>query len=183
MSVRASRPQLVGRVAAVLLCVASVPAFVLILIRTLFGVSITAYHPFINDETAYWHQALTFSRVGFHGGYYPVDEVTNASGVTPFGPHGPGFAMLYGTLGSMFGPLLAAGLIGSNLLAAHTMLQNLEALRRDNFLRDRQGPVELQDAIAGKVAHRPDASRWCNTLLTSQYPSHLIAIPAGIGCK
>jgi hypothetical protein len=449
MSVRASPLQVAGRAAAVLLCVAGVPALVLILIRTLFGVSITAYHPVINDEAAYWHQALTFSRVGFHGGYYTVDEVTNASGVTPFGPHGPGFAMLYGTFGAMFGwyrhsvvvlnlcaialaavvwvwlarlslprlflsgvllvtfwhmvfwaptgmqealhhagaivmaalfaatldpsprrwtrtagwiviaglsfirpswvilvpiwavtasrrssrgvmlatvsasvvliaailfaytrtaapygdgffflralslslgvraiadnvlsnlhrmsvpgqyqaieilqryqyvallvtvtaaalvmwkrrrpqingpeahfgvatlamgtalaamlmlyeftafaehrvlsafllfgalvclrapgwigPLLAAGLIASNVLAGHTMLKNFESGRRDNFLWDRQGLIDLQEAIAGKVTYQPGASRWCNTLLTSQYPPHMIAIPAGIG--
>ena len=29
--------------------------------------------------------------------------------------------------------------------------------------------------------YRPGASRWCNTLLTAQYPPHLIAIPPGIG--
>ena len=91
------------RGAAALVCVFGIPVLVIILVRTLFGVPITSYHPVINDETAYWHQALTFSQVGFHGGYYTVDEATNASGLTPFGPHGPGFAMLYGTVGAVFG--------------------------------------------------------------------------------
>ena len=86
-----------------LLCAASVPVLVLVLVYAFFGVSISQYRPLTNDEVAYWHQALTFSQVGFRGGYYTVDEVTNPSGMTPFGPHGPGFAVLYGLFGAVFG--------------------------------------------------------------------------------
>ena len=93
----------VGRSAAVLLCVAGVPVLVVTLVHGFFGVPLSAYRPVINDEVAYWHQALTFTRAGFHGGYYTLGEVTNPSGLTPFGPHGPGFAVLYGTAGSLFG--------------------------------------------------------------------------------
>lgn len=93
----------VGRSAAVLLCVAGVPVLVLSLVHHFFGVPLSAYRPVINDEVAYWHQALTFTRAGFNGGYYTLGEVTNPSGLTPFGPHGPGFAVLYGTVGSLFG--------------------------------------------------------------------------------
>ena len=92
-----------GRGAAVLLCVAGVPVLVLALVHAFFGVPISAYRPFYNDEVAYWHQAFTFSRAGFHGGYYTLGEVTNPSGFTPFGPHGPGYAVLYGTFGALFG--------------------------------------------------------------------------------
>ena len=93
----------VGRSAAVLLCVAGVPVLVVTLVHGFFGVPLSAYRPIINDEVAYWHQALTFTRAGFNGGYYTLGEVTNPSGLTPFGPHGPGFAVLYGTAGSLFG--------------------------------------------------------------------------------
>lgn len=86
-----------------MLCVAGVPVLVLILVRSFYGVPITSYRPVINDEVAYWHQAFTFSRFGFQGGYYTLGEVTNPSGVTPFGPHGPGFAMLYGSVGAILG--------------------------------------------------------------------------------
>ena len=86
-----------------LLCVAGVPILVLALVHVFFGVSLSAYRPVINDEVAYWHQALTFTRAGFHGGYYTLGEVTNPSGLTPFGPHGPGYAVLYGLAGSIFG--------------------------------------------------------------------------------
>ncbi len=93
----------IGRSAAVLLCVAGVPLLVLALLYAFFGVGLSHYRPLTNDEVAYWHQAQTFSQVGFRGGYYTVDERTNPSGITPFGPHGPGFAMLYGSLAAPFG--------------------------------------------------------------------------------
>ena len=86
-----------------LLCVAGLPVLVLVLVRVFYGVPISAYRPVINDEVAYWHQALTFSTAGFQGGYYTSGEVTNPSGLTPFGAHGPGFAVLYGLFGRIFG--------------------------------------------------------------------------------
>jgi hypothetical protein len=93
----------IGRGAAVTLCVAGVPLLVLVLVYVFFGVSIAQYRPLTDDEVAYWHQAKTFSQVGFRGGYYTVDERTNPSGLTPFGPHGPGFAVLYGVFGAAVG--------------------------------------------------------------------------------
>jgi hypothetical protein len=94
---------LAGRALAVLLCVAGVPFLVLALVHAFYGVPISAYRPTINDEVAYWHQTLTFSHAGFYGGYYTLGEVTNPSGLTPFGPHGPGFVVLYGLFGKIFG--------------------------------------------------------------------------------
>lgn len=94
---------MIGRGAAVLLCVGGVPLLVLALVYAFFGATIAQYRPLTNDEVAYWHQAQTFSHVGFRGGYYTVDERTNPSGLTPFGPHGPGFATLYGLFGASFG--------------------------------------------------------------------------------
>ena len=92
-----------GRSAATLICVAGVPALVVTLVRWLFDVRISAFRPLLNDEVTFWHQALTFSRAGFHGGYYTLGEVTNPSGFTPFGLHGPGFPVLYGTIGALAG--------------------------------------------------------------------------------
>jgi hypothetical protein len=103
LRVRGRILHIVGRAAAAFVCVAGVPIVTLILVRAFYGVPISAYRPIINDEVAYWHQALTFSYAGFHGGYYTLGEATNPSGVTPFGPHGPGFAVLYGTFGAAFG--------------------------------------------------------------------------------
>jgi hypothetical protein len=83
--------------------VAGVPLLTILLVRWLFGLPISAFRPVLSDEVTYWHQALTFTQAGFNGGYYTLGEVTNPSGVTPFGPHGPGFVVLYGLVGSAFG--------------------------------------------------------------------------------
>ena len=113
--------RLVIRGSGIVLCIAGVPILVLTLVRVLFGTPISEYLPVINDEVAYWHQAYTFSHAGFGGGYYTLDEATNKSGLTPFGPHGPGFAVLYGFAGRVFGwhrdsvvvlNLIAIGLAG-----------------------------------------------------------------------
>jgi len=87
---------------AMLLCVAGVPVVVLGLIWWSFGVPVTAFRPYINDEVTYWHQALTFSQAGLGGGFYTSSEITNPSGFTPFGAHGPGFPVLYGLIGAAF---------------------------------------------------------------------------------
>ncbi len=72
------------------------------LVRWLFGVSVSAFRPVLSDEVYYWHEALTFAHAGLRGGYYTLEEVTNPSGFTPFGPHGAGFVMLYGLFGKVF---------------------------------------------------------------------------------
>jgi hypothetical protein len=87
---------------ATLLCAAGVPLLVLLLVRWLFGVPLSAFRPVLSDEIYCWHESLTFARAGLHGGYYTVQEVTNSSGVTPFGAHGAGFVMLYGLAASVF---------------------------------------------------------------------------------
>jgi hypothetical protein len=88
--------------AATLLCAACVPLLVVLLVRWLFGVPLSAFRPVLSDEIYYWHESLTFARAGLHGGYYTLQEVTNSSGVTPFGAHGAGFVMLYGLAASVF---------------------------------------------------------------------------------
>ena len=83
-------------------CVAGVPIVVVALIRYSFGVPLAAFRPFINDEVIYWHQAATFAAAGFGGGFYTSGEVTNPSGLTPFGAHGAGFPVVYGLFGRLF---------------------------------------------------------------------------------
>jgi len=79
-----------------------VPVLVALLVRWLFGVPLSAFRPVLSDEVYYWHEALTFARTGLHGGYYTLHEVTNSSGITPFGAHGAGFVMLYGLAATVF---------------------------------------------------------------------------------
>jgi hypothetical protein len=71
-------------------------------VRSLFGVPLSAFRPVLSDEVYYWHEALTFARAGLSGGYYTLEEVTNPSGFTPFGPHGAGFVVLYGLVATFF---------------------------------------------------------------------------------
>jgi hypothetical protein len=91
-----------SRLAATLLCIACVPVIVIVLVRWLFAVPLSAFRPVLSDEIYYWHEALTFAHAGLRGGYYTLGEVTNASGITPFGSHGAGFVMLYGLAAQLF---------------------------------------------------------------------------------
>src|SRR5262249_23687506 len=46
---------------------------------------------------------------GFGGGYFVVNERTAPAGWTHFGPHGPGFPVICGTLARIFGWRLESG--------------------------------------------------------------------------
>jgi hypothetical protein len=89
----------INRTLALVACIAGVPAVVVALVWWAYHEPLSAFRPYINDEVTYWHQALTFGRAGFTGGFYTSAETTNPSGFTPFGAHGPGFPVLYGFLG------------------------------------------------------------------------------------
>lgn len=81
---------------------AGVPLVIIVLVRWLFGVPLSAFRPILSDEVYYWHEARTFATAGLRGGYYTLGEVLNPSGVTPFGAHGAGFVMLYGLTAIVF---------------------------------------------------------------------------------
>jgi hypothetical protein len=53
--------------------------------------------------------------------------------------------------------------------------------RSDNFSWDRRSLRRFEEAVGGRLLYRPDASPWCNTLLTTQYPPDFVAVPPGIG--
>lgn len=93
--------------------------------------------------------------------------------------------LLFGTMLCLaapgwIGPTLAAGIIVFNIASAPTSLIELEDAWRDRFVWDRRSVSELERALDGTVRYRPEASRWCNTLLASQYPPQFVAVPAGI---
>ncbi|HBE20414.1 MAG TPA: hypothetical protein DEG17_11900 [Cyanobacteria bacterium UBA11149] len=81
------------------------PAIFSLAIPTLIlRVSLLEYIPgFDNDEIHYWHQILTFSKVGFSGGYYTIDELPAPANFSHFGPHGLAFPVLYGTIAHVVG--------------------------------------------------------------------------------
>ena len=61
------------------------------------------FHTHWNDETIYWNQAAAFMRAGFDGGYVTVHEQPAAAAFSRFGPHGPAFPVLYGTIARVTG--------------------------------------------------------------------------------
>lgn len=84
--------------------VASLPVIVAItLAALLFHASPRQALPVINDEVAYWNQIATFAAAGFGGGYIVVDEHPSRLPWSHFGPHGPGYAVLYGIAAKVFG--------------------------------------------------------------------------------
>jgi hypothetical protein len=94
--------------------------------------------------------------------------------------------LLFGTMLCLaapgrIGPLLAAGIVVFSMADPRTRLVELEDAWRDRFVWDRRGLSELERVLKDTVVYQPQASRWCNTLLTSQYPPQLIAVPGGIG--
>jgi hypothetical protein len=87
---------------------ASIPAAVtLILLHLYLQVNVSQFMPdfyrVYNDSFFYWRQAYTFSAVGFDGGYYTLDELPAPAGFSRFYAHGPGYAVIYGLIGRVFG--------------------------------------------------------------------------------
>jgi len=75
----------------------------LVLIRLIFQTDLSTFLPFHNDEVGYWHEINTYTNYSFAGGYYNIEEKTSQATFSPFGEHGPFFALLYGTIGKITG--------------------------------------------------------------------------------
>jgi len=75
----------------------------LLLPLVFFGKTIFAFVPNSSDEIIYWREINTFVDHGFGGGQYSTDELPAQFAGSPFGSHGPAFAVLYGSLGKLFG--------------------------------------------------------------------------------
>jgi hypothetical protein len=60
------------------------------------------YTPVQSDDLSYWHQIVTFSRVGFHNGYYSYQEQL-APALSAYGFWGPVLPLLYGCLVALVG--------------------------------------------------------------------------------
>jgi hypothetical protein len=57
----------------------------------------------INDEITYWNEIAAVAKAGFHGGYVVCDERPAKWSLFHFGPHGPGFPVVYGSLARVLG--------------------------------------------------------------------------------
>jgi hypothetical protein len=94
--------------------------------------------------------------------------------------------LLFGTMlciaaPGAIGPLIGVGVVIVSIVSARTSIIEVEDSWRDRFVWDRRAVAELEHALGRRVVYHPYATRWCNTLLTSQYPPQLIGVPAGIG--
>lgn len=75
----------------------------LILPLAFFGKSIFSFVPNSSDEIIYWREIKTFTDHTFGGGQYSTNELPARFAASPFGSHGPAFAILYGLMGKLFG--------------------------------------------------------------------------------
>lgn len=106
----------------------------LVLVEGYLHQSITQFVPTWNDEVSNWHQTLTFSQVGFQGGYYTVVETPAKASFSHFYVYGPWYPMLYGTIAALTGwtaytaPLLNWFFISLSL-AAFAFLLRLKNLQ------------------------------------------------------
>ncbi|MCU0514187.1 MAG: hypothetical protein MUE40_16650 [Anaerolineae bacterium] len=67
------------------------------------GATVAQLTPVWSDEIIYWHEALTFARAGFDGGYYAVHEVPAPLAQFRFNAWGPFVPAFYGSFAALFG--------------------------------------------------------------------------------
>jgi len=120
-------------------------AFLIVLIPALataflvyvrFHATLLDFQPSWNDEIYYWHQAQSFAASGLGNGYYTFNELPAKAGFSHYGPHGPLFPAIYGTLGRGFGRAEYSGpLLNLLLLALATIvfLSTTPAIRRQRL--------------------------------------------------
>ena len=89
-----------------------------VLLLVLFRATLLDHFSVWSDEIAYQHQIATFVRAGFGGGYFSFEEQTAPAAVTHFSAHGPGFPVIYGSLGRLLGWHQASGPIFNLLVMA-----------------------------------------------------------------
>src|SRR5215510_2407344 len=84
--------------------VAALPAIVTIaLVAVLVKATLLDYFPKDSDELAYHQEIAAFARAGFGGGYFTILEQPASLAFSHFGPHGPAFPLLYGSVGRVIG--------------------------------------------------------------------------------
>jgi hypothetical protein len=98
----------VGRLLLIGAFVCAQPTVVSILLATRFNATLAdcapnRADPLFNDEVHYWNEVAAFAGAGFGGGYFVINEHPAPATWTHFGPHGPGFPVLYGSLARLFG--------------------------------------------------------------------------------
>lgn len=86
------------------LAVASaLPIATILLLHFHIKADLRNFIPMSDDSIVYWHQAATFAKVGFEGGYYTHNELLPTIEQIHFAYWGPIYPILYGVLGKIFG--------------------------------------------------------------------------------
>jgi hypothetical protein len=86
------------------LAVIVIPAIITcLMLYFYFHSTLFNYLPSSNDEIRNYREVLTFSQVGFSGGYYSYEEIPAIARSPIFGAHGPFFEIFYGAIGRVFG--------------------------------------------------------------------------------
>jgi hypothetical protein len=78
-------------------------AVVIAMAAWLFGASPARAIPYVGDEVAYWLQIASFQAAGFDGGYATIEEQASQVSFSHFGPHGPAYAVLFGSIARVVG--------------------------------------------------------------------------------
>src|ERR687897_614476 len=92
-----------GRLGWIVLSACAPSLLTLLLVGVLWKAGPSDFTTLWNDETVYWNEAAVFLRAGFDGGYITVNEKPASASFSRLGPHGPAFAVLYGSIGRMTG--------------------------------------------------------------------------------
>ncbi len=82
---------------------ALLPVILTIILVTINGYRMEDFHPAEIDEIVYQQEVSTFVTHSFRGGYFSIDELVAKSDFSPFGAHGPVYAVFLGGLGKIFG--------------------------------------------------------------------------------
>jgi hypothetical protein len=85
----------------------------------------------MDDECHYWNEIATFQTVGFRGGCFVNSERTASANWTHFGPHGPAYPVLVGTLARLSGWSTASGALFNVLALTLSIVTWLALVRPD----------------------------------------------------
>jgi hypothetical protein len=107
------------------------PALVVSVLLLPMGGTIGNCIPIWTDEVHYWNEVAVFQGAGFRGGYTTVDEQAAPAGWCHFGPHGPGFPLIYGSLARLLGWQAWSGPLFNLLFLALASLVWARAVRFD----------------------------------------------------
>jgi len=118
-----------------ILLVSTLPILLTVLFLSHTGLGqITDYVPGVpNDTVGYWHYILTFSEVGFNGGYYSPDESITPIDFIRFDVHGPMFPIIYGSVARLIGWQPYTGTIINLVFLSSTLFAFMFVARLDHI--------------------------------------------------